>query len=505
MKIPPISPARTELARVFIAENGARPDAPLSYRGYYTVGGFEVSYGGKSPIFHNISGHRDAKLDGSVGNEASLVRISLTSYLPIDKSSAIYNQGKRREKFDLQVHFGVCKTPSDYNSFDRAFIIEDCEIESYQTDSLSAMTSGDRDAIRETVDIVGRRIVEVSNICVGGVTELKTSGNIADIDGTRVGHPGRSDDFIYALVPYQNGVNDMLVMFSRNLGVDWYFAESTQFASDNDTNPFMIATQNYLVVFSFSTTVDKTYYITKPAADSWETGEIEFTAGQTFGGTLTFNDGDFHDNIGWTVSAAGAIYKIVENDPNATYPISVTATTDSIGVSGGAPSDVHVGSKSVAIIVGGGGNYAYTRDAGDNWTVSTTTAGDNLLCGYALSRDLFFIGDDQGVISWLRPGNPGGDTWTAVSSAPFSATAINDLHFVGRSVGYAAIACTSGAVARTIDGGYSWRLLDTSTVTETLSVYTPAGIADNVLAGYSGGILQASDCIEFGVVLSTAP
>lgn len=488
----PINPNQTELGRVFIsAVGGAHPSSPLDYKGFYSVDTLEVQYGGKTAQFTPVPGHRDALLTGSVGTEAALVTTSISSYFPIDESSAIYNLGKLRKTFDLQIHFGKCRNPADVNDFDRAIIIEDCEIESYQTTQLTTLDSDGREVIRESVDIVGRRIYEVSNVCMTSGPAVfggELNDEIREIITSRLVSPGHVDDLIMAASPYDGVKGTGQIAWSLDGGTSWNLDDVT-LNGDDATAIILLATQNYVVIFSEAAPTKKYYYLSKQDIKDWGNTDDPTWSSES-GLTYTNVAGYYLDSHGWIFNSAGDVIRMVEGDPNGTYPF--TLTDFDMTLDAGTINDVHMASKNVAIAVGNTQRVLFTLDGGDTWT-SVVGATDHYLCCWAISRELMWLGDDAGNLKWRNPTRTGSTAWTT-KNLPFTVTAVNDIFFTSRSIGFAAIACSAGAVARTIDGGYSWRLINTGAVTETYCVCTIPGLADRIFAGYNGGILESATC-----------
>lgn len=103
-----------------------------------------------------------------------------------------------------------------------------------------------------------------------------------------------------------------------------------------------------------------------------------------------------------------------------------------------------------------------TSDGGVTWTLATATGGAGaILCGFRVDSNRLWVGDDAGRLYFSRDN---GVTWTQRTGWTGSGVGdVIDISFVDELIGYM-LSDSAGPVTtvlRTIDGGYSWQVLDT--------------------------------------------
>lgn len=64
--------------------------------------------------------------------------------------------------FDLQIHFGKCNSPNDFNSYDKVILLKNAKVTSYNISDLMAQQQSDQSVVTETADFSFQQIVEVN-------------------------------------------------------------------------------------------------------------------------------------------------------------------------------------------------------------------------------------------------------------------------------------------------------------------------------------------------------
>jgi photosystem II stability/assembly factor-like uncharacterized protein len=149
----------------------------------------------------------------------------------------------------------------------------------------------------------------------------------------------------------------------------------------------------------------------------------------------------------FVVGDSGYVYGT--NDPTAGVTVLDAGTVTANNLNA-----VHSLDDQFAVAVGASDTIIYTENR-DTWVAADATGGgNNLLCVWIKSEREWFVGDDAGNIYYTVDK---GDSWTATSAVPGTATVINDIQFPYDSVGYACGNLNNVAkMWRTFDGGYSW-------------------------------------------------
>jgi photosystem II stability/assembly factor-like uncharacterized protein len=191
----------------------------------------------------------------------------------------------------------------------------------------------------------------------------------------------------------------------------------------------------------------------------------------------------------WLASALGFIYFSDDGGETWTGALAVGGiTTDltqieftSDGLNGYAGTETGVVIKTV--------------DGGLNWSACDALAGtDDIQSVCVLAEDYVWVGDDSGGLYWTENG---GTTWTQRTGWVGSGIgAINDIGFANDYVGFIIADLTGphGKVLRTIDGGYSWKVL----TADTNDGLTALAVGDENYAVYVGLVSAATGFI--GVV-----
>lgn len=162
----------------------------------------------------------------------------------------------------------------------------------------------------------------------------------------------------------------------------------------------------------------------------------------------------------WLVLTDGYIF--FSEDAGVTWTSQADAITEDLNC-------VYFMSDGEHGVVGGVNNsIATTVDGGTTWSVTTgpaSEAGNDVLEVAVQSEYMFWAVYDSGGVHYT---NDYGDTWGARALVGVTATRVDDLKFVDDLCGWM-IATDStyltaySIILRTIDGGYSWEIVDSIT------------------------------------------
>jgi photosystem II stability/assembly factor-like uncharacterized protein len=198
--------------------------------------------------------------------------------------------------------------------------------------------------------------------------------------------------------------------------------------------------------------------------------------GPAKGGSLFVLD---QHNI-WLVGNAGYIYKSTDGGETWTAVDAGVSTT-------GIYQAVHFASDGVnGFAVAASGVVVRTIDGGQTWSpVTAITATPTVSSVYAFDDDHVWVGTATGKMYYSTNG---GSTWTERTGFGTYSN-VKSLFFVNDYVGFALVntAGPVGKVLRTIDGGYTWKLLTTDTNTGCNILW--AGDSNNAVVvgeAYSG-------------------
>jgi len=468
------TPAKTGYSRVFLIEGRARPDHVPDYQSCLKSGGIDQSFGDVDPIQCPDPNSYNQYIElGETQGAVERASIPLSGRFAADLASELLRIAKKRCDVDVQVHFGACSDPRDFNTFTKAIIIEKARLTNWSTEDLGALGSDENAKVDESTDISAREIYEVlpltfaercgdvlTNPVVDIVTcdipscgecDVESDGcqNVFALTQQTVGSPGTVADVIWTRDKYAEGCN------SDNIN---------SLAVNQDANG-IACMGDYVVVVSNDG--DNLHYKTK--TDIWNSVVGGWTAVAT-GFVAAGSPTDI-----WSVGT----YAFVVGDGGYVYGTDDSTAGVSVLDAGVATSEdlnaVHAIDENFAVAVGDNDAVIFTENQ-STWTTPTTTPGSagNLLCVWAKSEDEWWVGDSTGVVYYTLDR---GETWTAKGLPGSGYASINDIAFSTDSVGYIAAATSTprGRILRTFaDGGGQgatggWVILPESVQTLPLS------------------------------------
>lgn len=157
----------------------------------------------------------------------------------------------------------------------------------------------------------------------------------------------------------------------------------------------------------------------------------------------------------WIAGEGGYIY--FSDDGGLTW----TAQEAGVITAGGDFYQVHFADKNYGMAVGVSGITAVTSDGGATWAAGGVIGGAmvNLMCVHVVDKWRAWVGDESDDTLYYT--EDGGDTWTTRTT--MGGAKINDIQFINDHVGFTSYtdAATKAHLLRTINGGFTWELVDT--------------------------------------------
>ena len=178
--------ARNDLSRAFIFENGIHKCCiKPNYVPCLSIDSLAQDVGDITRIECPDPNEYGKFIEvGNFPGEISRLTTTLTARMSRTQRSFFYRLFRGQCSFDLHVHFGLCERPNMFNVYDKALVFEDVQVTSFGTDPLSALTSGDRAEINETIDISIGNFYEIVPLLYSEVGQAQTALTNALIDGT---------------------------------------------------------------------------------------------------------------------------------------------------------------------------------------------------------------------------------------------------------------------------------------------------------------------------------
>lgn len=189
----------------------------------------------------------------------------------------------------------------------------------------------------------------------------------------------------------------------------------------------------------------------------------------------------------WLAGAAGYIYK--STDAGASW----TAKESGV-VHTGNYNFINFADTKYGIAGGAADIIAITNNGGDSWSAATATgSGSAINCGARLDKNRMWVGTAGGALYYS---NDGGSTWTQRTGWSGSGSGqVKDMMWLDPLNGIIAKNTSGpvGSLLRTIDGGYSWKVLSGTPTNAGINAVWMSGLNRQ----YAGGQPQGS----LGVIL----
>jgi hypothetical protein len=443
------TPAKTGNSRVFLIDGRAGPAHKPSFESCLVAGGPDQSFGDIEKIECPDPDRYGQWVEvGTIQGQQSRVTMDLTGRYATDLISTLLDLARKRCAVDVQVHFGACKDPGTFNSFDKAMIFENAYITNWSTGELGALGSDGNAAVDETAPISAEMMYEVVPLATterGATTVVNELVDVVICDLASCGDcttPSTGCDHIYAISIMAGGSPATIpdIVHSIDGGATWYTDDIDSMTTDGSAIGCL---GDYLVAVSNGQ--GALHYALKSEVDDVDFDETWVAI--TTGFVATHDPTDVWEAGGvlWIAAELGYVYMTESVTDGVTVLDAGVATAQTLNA-------IHALDDQFAVAVGNDGAVVFT----ENQTVWSSTdavpTASVLNAVWALSNDTWLVGDADGILWYTE--NQGAD-WT--NKKDFGA-AIQDISFATDSVGY--VACTTaaghGQIWRTYDGGYSW-------------------------------------------------
>lgn len=490
-----VTVTKTGNTRVFLIEGRARPDHAPEYETSMRMTAVSQGYGDIERIEAPDPSNYDSFIEvAEIRGATERATTSLSGHYAMNLLSSLMKLGDKGCAFDVQLHIGQCTDPSDFNTFMKAIVFESAKGTTYSTDDLSALTSEDRAAVMETLEISAKKMYEIRPLAFGEQAGSVVTNPVVDVvicDSQSCGDCQEESDGcqkIFAVTAAAGGSPSTPadVVFTVDQGVTWYAHDIDSMSSTEDPSA-VDCVGNYLVVVSNET--NSLHYALKSEFDGiTDPTFTEVTTGFVSGAEP--NDIWSAGSFAWIVGDGGYVYST--SDPTAGVEVvnAGVATVDDLLA-------VHGLSDTLAVAVGKNGAVIYTEN-GTTWNTVTRPVGIavNLNTVWMKSESEWWVGTSAGALYYTLNK---GTTWTNKAFPGYGSGVVYDIVFPTNSVGYLAhtTSGTRGRILRTYDGGYSWQVMPEGTATlplndriSALGYCTSAnyivgvGIADNATDGY---------------------
>lgn len=448
---------KSAYSRVFTIEGGAGPTTSAEYQGLAKPMGATQDFGSQTPI--RAPGSRYGGFDtidtveGDVGLPATGLqaryRYTRDEFLRIAKAGCL---------LDVQVHFGSCQDPKDFNGgWDKILVYEGAKITSWGTGELGALDFGENAVVNVDIGLQAREMYEIVPISVGEIAAAETVQEVVavvicdSIVCAACGVPSNGCDKVFALTLSAGGSPGLAaeVIFSGDGGSTFGDTNITTLAANEDPDDAKCVGTNLVVVSQ-----DSGSYHYAPIADILAAAEtwVEVTTGFTAPTGSPRALFSLSSTQTWIVGAGGYIYFMDNVADGVTAQSSGGATAQDL-------NSVHAYDDLNVVAVGASNAVVRSQNGGISWTAITGPAvGVALNTVFMKTSIEWFVGAANGKLFYTADG---GATWTEKLFAGSGTGSVRDIQFPTPTVGYMAHNTTApaGRILRSIDGGSSWYVL----------------------------------------------
>ena len=449
--------ARNDLSRMFIFRDGVDICSPTPYyMPCLGVDSLSQDFGDitriECPDPYNYGKFIEV---AQIPGEVSRITTTLTTRLSRTDLSMFREMAVKGCAFDLQLHWGLCTKPNDFNQFDKIMIFEDVYVTSYGTDPLVALQSADRDSIMETIDItagVYYEVVPLTYTMRSVPVAAAAGGPIIDVTATLPQTCGA-----YCADQRSDGCSEFLALDSTGMiyltedgGISWTQLATDWSAADD------VAGIGYLNGYVFVPTNDADAISGQP-----------IIALETRKNTID----EVVPRLIDSGAPAGTVFADVGVGMNTALIVGTSAAGESfIGAINTSPdrglTEYYEGVYGVdpltkvqytpgtdnALIVGENGSVIY-YDGDSNTFVTLDTVGTNiealnLTAALAVTENKWLVGDDAGKI-WCSDDVDGVD-WNEIRHSLTNETPVNDIQMSSKHVILASI---GAEVLKSFDAG----------------------------------------------------
>lgn len=490
--------------RVFTLEGGASPAAVALYQGLGRALSPDQAGGEVTPIRGPSSTQYGAFdiIDEIVGQEG-LPTISLEMRMRRAMSDML-TLFQKKCPVDLHIHAGVCTDPTDFLTFETAWVYEGARMTNYGGDELGAF-DGDQEGVpTETLPFTARDMYQLkalrdSELAAGDIAQEIVGITVCDsVSCGQCGAPSDGASVFFAIQKSHGGSPGLPaeLIFSADGGATIGSTIVDTIGADEDPTDLVCVGTNLVII---SAEDNALHYA--PIADilagteSWTRVDTGFVALKL--PNRLFNAGRAFT---WIAADDGYIFFTADITAGVTPQTSGSLTTQDL-------QDIHGIDEENLIAVGDSNALLVTTD-GQNWSAVTGPAvGVNLTACWMRSTQEWLVGDANGQLWYTRNA---GLTWTEKTFSGSGAGTVKAIAFATSNVGYLShtTAAGVGRIFRTIDGGASWQLVPGGGVSLTdndglnriaVAPSAPANIRANL--AYVGGL--GADATD-GILLKLA-
>jgi len=442
------------LSRLWTIENRAGPANIPNYQGLAKAGAASWAFGDRTPI-RNPSNSRYGgfNIADAIKGERGLPSLPITARYLFTVSEFL-RLGRIGCPFDIQVHFGKCQNPMDFNrGWDKILVLEGADISNWSPDELGALEQSEDAVVNETVDTNGLDMYEVKRLTMQEIAASQIVQEVISVvlcDSVACGACGIPSDGVstFFAVTVSAGGSPGLpaeVIYSRDKGITLGQTNiSTLGVNEDPTGAACVAT--FLVVISNESC--SIHYA--PLADILDGTETWTEVATGLVCAAGAPNGIFALDAAhiWIVGDAGYLYFSDDIESGVSVQDAGVVTANDLNA-------VHAYDDQNVVAVGAANTVLFSENGGTSWSSITGPAGGIVLnTVFMHGKDEWFIGTANGRLYYTRDQ---GTTWTEKTFNGSGAGVVRHITFPTPTVGYMArinwIAATQDEVNIFFAGG----------------------------------------------------
>jgi len=476
-------------SRVFLIEDGAGPSHAYTYQGLWKAGTPSFDQGDSTLVYiPDPDNYGRFKVNSKIPGEPGNPELPVMARYGLDLSTLL-RLAKGGCDHDVQVHFGKCRDPRDFNGgWDKVLIVEKARISTWGTDTdLGALGPDERAQVNEDATFTGEDMYEVKRMSYAtkaGTTVVQEVVDIVICDSATCGSCGLPSDGckVILAICLATGASpgaSPVVIYSDDGGLTWTSDWIDSLSNTEDPDAAACVGTNFVVVSN-----DACSLHWAPLADV--INDIADFAEVTTGFVCPAGAPNAIKSIGptftWIVGNGGYIYFTDDPTSGVTVQDAGVATAQNLNAIDGV-------SELYLVAVGALNAVVYTTNGGATWaSITGPAAGVALNAIHMVDEDTWWIGTASGRLYYT---NNAGVTWTEKTFPGSGAGSINDIEFSTPSVGYLVhnTAALVGRILRTINGGFSWYVAPEGTGTiPTNQGLNAVAVCPDPNKVYAGGV-----------------
>jgi len=486
---------KTPYSRVFTIEGRAGPANAAVYQGQTRATSPSWGFGDRTPVREPDPGRYGAfRIIDTIKAERDLPMLPLETRYQYTRDEFL-RLARIGCPFDVQVHFGKCQDPRDFNlGWDKILVLEGGDISNWSPSDMGALEQGEDAVVLETVDINGLDAYEILRVNLASIAASQVVQEVLDVsicDTVQCGVCGLSSDgckHIFAIQTATGGSPGLPAELIVSIDGGTTITERNITSLAANQNPSALACVGTRLVVVSNGDCSIHYAVIADILDSAETW-TESVSGLVCAAGAPNDLFSLGSTFTWIVGDGGYVY----------FYSDITGTPvvqSSGGVTAQNLNAIHGSDELNLVAVGASNAVIYTRNGGATWTSITGPAvGVALNTVWMHTDDEWFVGDAGGNLWYTRNG---GTTWVAKTFAGSGSGAVQDVVFATPTVGYMSHTLAgAGRILRTIDGGNSWYVLPegTGSIPTNQRINALAACGEDVNIVFGGGLGAVTDGI----------